>query len=269
MDENEIYAYYGICVLVDHIKNDESSESIDSMKMTYTDFCEKINEFDKENNADPQEIKHALSIIGDSLEKFDSKAPLITILIINKNSRVPGVGFNKFYTGFSQLGDTEKDKVIKEQKELIKKYLGEGKLDKFLLEKVPSHYRTSMPTQEDDNFEVMEGMPVKKHREIEDRSRNNAIVLEKKRQSKYICECCDFNFYKTYGELGKEYIECHHIKPLAEYSEEGEEIVLENLAALCANCHRMIHRLLIRDKAKYKDKYSLSMDDLRDIVKKR
>jgi len=52
---------------------------------------------------------------------------------------------------------------------------------------------------------------------------------------------CNFNFEKTYGEIGKGYIHVHHIKPI---SESGETIVnpATDLVVLCANCHSIIHR---------------------------
>ena len=30
----------------------------------------------------------------------------------------------------------------------------------------------------------------------------------------YSCKVCDFNFYDTYGEVGKDFIEVHHIMPI-------------------------------------------------------
>ncbi|OAD90717.1 hypothetical protein A7A78_14205 [Aequorivita soesokkakensis] len=55
------------------------------------------------------------------------------------------------------------------------------------------------------------------------------------------CEVCDFNFHKIYGDLGKGYIECHHTTPLSQIA--GESITtLDDLALVCSNCHRMIHR---------------------------
>ncbi|NRA52977.1 MAG: HNH endonuclease [Gammaproteobacteria bacterium] len=55
------------------------------------------------------------------------------------------------------------------------------------------------------------------------------------------CEVCDFNFTKTYGIRGKDYIECHHKNPLSD-TKVGEKTKTEDLALLCANCHRVIHR---------------------------
>lgn len=54
-------------------------------------------------------------------------------------------------------------------------------------------------------------------------------------------EACGFEFEKTYGEIGKGYIECHHLIPLSNFK-VNKETKLEGLALLCSNCHRMIHR---------------------------
>lgn len=57
-----------------------------------------------------------------------------------------------------------------------------------------------------------------------------------------ICMACGFNFARTYGELGKDYIEVHHTTPLYTLDEETTIDPAHDLACLCANCHRMIHR---------------------------
>ena len=56
------------------------------------------------------------------------------------------------------------------------------------------------------------------------------------------CCVCGFEFEKQYGELGKGFIEVHHIKPL---SDIGVEILVKpetDMVCLCSNCHRMVHR---------------------------
>lgn len=57
----------------------------------------------------------------------------------------------------------------------------------------------------------------------------------------YDCAVCGFNYGKTYGSLGKDFAEVHHISLL---SANGEIITdpKTDLVVLCANCHRMIHR---------------------------
>lgn len=59
------------------------------------------------------------------------------------------------------------------------------------------------------------------------------------------CNICGFDFEKTYGELGKDYIEVHHITPIGKLSTaEGYDGTdpQNDLIPLCSNCHSMIHR---------------------------
>jgi 5-methylcytosine-specific restriction protein A len=55
------------------------------------------------------------------------------------------------------------------------------------------------------------------------------------------CEVCGFDFKATYGDLGAGYIEVHHTKPVHTLL-AGTKTKLNDLALLCANCHRMAHR---------------------------
>jgi len=52
---------------------------------------------------------------------------------------------------------------------------------------------------------------------------------------------CGFDYLATYGELGRDYAQVHHLKGLVGLS-KGRRIRLEELAIVCANCHVMIHR---------------------------
>ncbi len=56
----------------------------------------------------------------------------------------------------------------------------------------------------------------------------------------YVCQVCGLNFERAYGELGKAFIEVHHLHPVS----QGERPVnpIEDLIPLCSNCHSMIHR---------------------------
>lgn len=70
------------------------------------------------------------------------------------------------------------------------------------------------------------------------RSRKIASVLKK--GGTLSCEACGFDFGKVYGARGEGYIECHHVVPLHEAGEGTTK--LADLALICSNCHRMIHR---------------------------
>jgi len=96
----------------------------------------------------------------------------------------------------------------------------------------------------DDSIEVNEGAVIYKLHKY--RERNTKIVKKKKereysRLGKLPCEACTFDFYKKYGDLGYKYIECHHRTPLSEMS-TTTKTTLSNLAIVCSNCHRMLHR---------------------------
>ena len=78
------------------------------------------------------------------------------------------------------------------------------------------------------------------------RERNGTIINRKKeeiqkRLGHLACEVCGFEFGVTYGPQGEGFIECHHTKPVSQIR-VGEKTRLADLALLCSNCHRMIHR---------------------------
>jgi len=78
--------------------------------------------------------------------------------------------------------------------------------------------------------------------------RDSIIVRAKKLTAwntlqKLACEVCDFDFAQQYGQHGERYIECHHRTPLRDADrEKGQRTRLDDLALVCANCHRMLHR---------------------------
>lgn len=78
------------------------------------------------------------------------------------------------------------------------------------------------------------------------RERNCKIVkaLKKKAMDKNELKCsvCGFDFYQTYGELGKGFIECHHTVPVSDYRFDGSKTNMSDLILVCSNCHRMLHR---------------------------
>ena len=92
------------------------------------------------------------------------------------------------------------------------------------------------------------------------RERNQQLVKQAKEQrlrEKCVLECdvCGFNFFDIYGAMGKGYIECHHTKPVSELQPD-EKTSLKDIALVCANCHRMLHR----------KRPWLSMSQLRSLI---
>lgn len=74
----------------------------------------------------------------------------------------------------------------------------------------------------------------------------------------YICQACGFDFEGTYGAWGRGFIEVHHVQELGSAPAEGVEVdPAIDLAVVCSNCHRMIHR---------KAKRALTLAELRRII---
>lgn len=78
------------------------------------------------------------------------------------------------------------------------------------------------------------------------RERNPKLIREAKRlamarDGALRCACCKFDFGATYGDVGHGYIEAHHTKPLSSLDDGGGISRVEDLALVCANCHRMLH----------------------------
>lgn len=93
------------------------------------------------------------------------------------------------------------------------------------------------------------------------RERNAALVRRKKSQAlardgQLRCEACAFVFCEKYGDLGVGFIECHHTVPVYTLRKESQTR-LEDVALVCSNCHRMIHR----------SKARVTIKDLRELVK--
>jgi len=107
-------------------------------------------------------------------------------------------------------------------------------------------------------IELIRGFPD----DDEEAARRTGVLYRRKQlraeqDSLLRCEVCGFSFVESYGERGRGFIEAHHKKPLASLK-LGDETTVNDLALLCANCHRIIHR---GDK-------TLSVDALRSLWKK-
>lgn len=78
------------------------------------------------------------------------------------------------------------------------------------------------------------------------KERNGRVVARKKQHvlrvcGRLECECCSFDFVEAYGPLGEGFAECHHTVPVSELSPD-HSTRLADLAIVCSNCHRMLHR---------------------------
>lgn len=68
-----------------------------------------------------------------------------------------------------------------------------------------------------------------------------AKINFKKENGRLFCEICDFDFNKKYGDIGIDFIEGHHDKPISQLN-ENSETKIEDISMVCSNCHKMLHR---------------------------
>ena len=138
--------------------------------------------------------------------------------------------------------------------------------DRPLLRKLASNIRSFVETESSQAFplgaeideESEEGRILTRTHSF--RERDPKLVARKKQRvlqelGCLACEVCGFDFSEAYGARGQGYIECHHTKPVSELR-AGESTKIVDLALVCANCHRMIHRR----------RPWISVDELRSIL---
>jgi len=102
---------------------------------------------------------------------------------------------------------------------------------------------SDLPDLDGDAIAAAEGgLALRAHlrRERDPKLRARKLADTKQRGLRIACEVCTFDFGHTYGSHGFDYIECHHRTPL--HVTGQTQTRLADLALLCSNCHRMIHR---------------------------
>ena len=117
----------------------------------------------------------------------------------------------------------------------------------------PDVSSTLQPDEEEEEKQRLEGRMTEA--KVLRRQRNRQARQQCLEASGYKCYICGFDFEKTYGEIGKGFLEVHHKRPISTYDEE-HEIPQSELVALCSNCHSMVHRR----------KEAMDVDELKNIV---
>lgn len=167
---------------------------------------------------------------------------------------------NKGLATYEQIGNENLSKIT----ELGKKYITDN-IDGFDFIESNGFSEEERKTVIDNDFSnlvIEEGFIRSNHTKTRSRSRK---LVEKAREyfnvnDKIYCKACDFNFENFYGEIGKGFIEIHHLRPIFAYEDNFEQSIqdaLNNVAPVCANCHRIIHR---------KKTNVLPIETLREII---
>lgn len=92
--------------------------------------------------------------------------------------------------------------------------------------------------------EFPEGKEIERKHKL--RERNQAVIKSakeafKQKNGKLYCQICGFDFQTKYGDIGSDFIEGHHTVPISDLKGEVKTKV-KDVALVCSNCHRMLHR---------------------------
>jgi len=130
----------------------------------------------------------------------------------------------------------------------------------LLLNTSPSQVDSQSVQAQDDESRFPEGAAAYAiHRTLE-RDPGLAQRAKKRRLAQtgaLVCDACGFDFERTYGVLGRGFIEAHHTQPVATLAGE-RKTALDELALVCSNCHRMLHT----------GEQLLSVDALKRLIQK-
>jgi len=166
-----------------------------------------------------------------------------------------GVGLK--LSNFLALDNTYSGKGMQSYSQLDKKVFEEFEFNTTRLQQLAKQIRAIavdpflpnqlylIPEEEEGDISVVEeGAVIYKLHKY--RERDVSIVAKKKnivfeQYGKLLCEACEFDFNVQYGDLGYKFIECHHRTPLAEFTSISKTTI-NDLALVCSNCHRMLHR---------------------------
>jgi len=112
----------------------------------------------------------------------------------------------------------------------------------------------------DDDFEFSEGALLTRVHKLKERKPSVRRFLISNRQAKggVQCDVCGFKGATKVPELLESQFEAHHIVPLA--FEGKRRTKLSDMALLCANCHRLIHKAISMKKT------WISIDELKKLV---
>ena len=86
-------------------------------------------------------------------------------------------------------------------------------------------------------------LKVSRHKMVERRVRNTKLVKNVKTVLGSTCQGCGSSLASTYGNIGADFIEAHHLVPISQAPDQGTQLSPTDFAVLCPTCHRIIHKL--------------------------
>lgn len=126
-----------------------------------------------------------------------------------------------------------------------------GKLNDFcrtIREAVKVLNFESVDISDDDEAEFDEGRVLTKIHKVRERNKGlrGKLIRKLEKENNIFCEMCGVKPNAALGYLALRMFECHHIVPVSEAVREKTK--LSELSLLCANCHKLMHAAISKEK---------------------
>ena len=155
--------------------------------------------------------------VVDALEQLGGHAYLSDIYktVIERKNRKPSINAEASIRDALQRSSSDSDK-----------YNGNKDVFYCVDEKLKGHWglRNYNPSEKTVDYTTSDESFVEGKEKLRlhiSKERNYTFIKKaKKDYGECICQICDFDFAKTYGDIGKDFIEAHHIVPISELKAE-------------------------------------------------
>lgn len=204
------------------------------------------------------------SMIGNISKLCHSlRLPMLSIVVVNSQTQLPGEGFYKLY---DELHNTHicgnkffEDKIRKQIKNDLLNCKNWNRLTDYLninIEGISSDYE-SIFAEELSQEKYKEG-----NTKLVFVNKYERNPIAKKKCIEHFgtqCQICGFKFSEKYGAIFENKIHVHHIKLLSEIGKEYEIDPIKDLIPVCPNCHMILH-------SKGKNEV-YTVDEIREMIK--
>ena len=213
--------------------NEYNSTQSSMRKAWKTEFHSFLKEYYRQSLVRAEDIFKAIGNVDGFIKKhLSDKTPLLRLTDIDRVQGIlNAVLSHKSFAMRPAISSVDKKViVIKMYLEFLKKKISEKDVQEDLC--------TLSSTNSENDLRTTEGL-MKENLYLR-RQRNRSLRDQCAKRDNFTCQVCGLNFMKVYGDRGSGFIEIHHLKPISSYESE-HEIKLDELIALCSNCHSMIH----------------------------
>ena len=197
----------------------------------------------------PAKTSRAIGELSDTLNRLGQRYAVDAERFRNANGvYMKLMNFRRFDPQFAAAGKVGLQRGGKEEEYVWRDFADDRNRLRKVAKAIESNIYIESPNFADqsDDIEIAEAEEGRILTSVHRRRERSRKLVERKKakalreSGKLACESCGFDFELAYGSRGHGFIECHHTKPVHTLM-PGSKTMLEDLALLCSNCHRMVH----------------------------